>query len=181
MRWLHVSAGRLGIRMDGDDKIYVTHTLSWVAYVRPFVVATTVALGGLLATVALENDLAAVGIEKQWISIPVGSLAVVWLVYRVLYLRSFKLYTNDSGVWLYHGVFPWQKGTIGVAWRDVDSALYFKSFVSWLCRSYTVTVSHRYTKVVELAMQHVSNGNQFVAHINQELESRYEFFSKAPP
>ncbi len=153
----------------GDNRL-ATHTLSWVAYVRPLVVAVVSGFVGLLISTALE---------KPWIAIAAGILAIAWFVYQVCYIRSVRLYTDDSGVWLYQGVFPWQKGVVGVKWRDVDGALFRKGFISWACRSYFVQVGHRYTKASELIISHVGKGNQFVEHVNQEHQARLHAFDSS--
>lgn len=140
-----------------------TYKLSWLAYIRPLVVSGVMGLIGLILSGLFE---------RQWIIVVAVGLAIAWLVYQVLYIRSVRLYTDEAGVWLYQGVLPWQKGFFGVKWRDVDGALYRKGFISWACRSYAVQVGHRYTKSNELFVPHVVRGNQFVEHVNQEHQVR---------
>lgn len=160
--------------MERENAVLATYGLSWVAYVRPLVVAVFFALVGGFISIAFEPQWSAVGIEKQWVAVAAGVLAVLWLVYQVLYIRSVRLYTNETGVWLYQGVFPWQKGIFGVKWRDVDGAAYHKGFISWICRSYVVQVGHRYTKANELVVPHVGKGHQFVEHVNQEHQAHLQ-------
>src|SRR5689334_17466879 len=90
------------------------YRLSWVAYVRAVVVffflsALAVALGALNQSLSVVAVLAALAI----------------FAYQVLYLRSMILFTNDDGVWLFRGVLPWNKGIIGVKWRDIEDAVFF--------------------------------------------------------
>lgn len=153
--------------MERENAVLATYTLSWVAYVRPLVVSVIMGLAGFWAAAIFEN---------QWIAVVVVLLAIAWLVYQMLYIRSVRLYTDESGVWLSQGVFPWQTGFVGVKWRDVDGALFRKHFISWLCRSYVVQVGHRYTKDNELVVIHVGKGDRFVEHVNQEHQSRFHAF-----
>lgn len=143
------------------------YKLSWVAYIRPLVVSGVMVLIGLMLSGLFE---------RQWIIGVAVGLAIAWLVYQIMYIRSIEIYTDEAGVWLYQGVFPWQKGFFGVKWRDVDGALYRKGFISWACRSYAVQVGHRYTKANELVVPHVGRGHQFVEHVNQEHQVRMHAF-----
>ena len=47
-------------------------------------------------------------------------LLVLYVVYRFLLMKSYKLFFDDEGVWLYSGILPWKKGTWGIKWRDID-------------------------------------------------------------
>lgn len=93
-------------------------------------------------------------------------LAVLMTVYAVAYLKSIRLYTDDGGVWMRRGVFPWETGVAGVQWRDVGQAGFTQGMVSWALKSYAVLISHRFTTGAELAMKHVKYGNLFVEHVN---------------
>lgn len=153
------------------SKIY---KLSWVAYIRLLGMSGVQVLIGMVLS----------GIfERQWIIGVAVGLAIIWFVYKVTYTRSIKIYTDEAGVWLYQGVFPWQKGVFGVKWRDVDGALYTPGFISWLCRSYAIRVGHRYTKGSEIAVRHVRHGNQFAEHVNTEHQERVTEIptQEAPP
>ena len=137
------------------------YRLSWIAYIRTVVVffflcALGVALG------ALHHSLSVVAV--------VVALAI--FAYQVLYLRSMTLFTNDDGVWLYRGVFPWNKGVVGVKWRDIEDAVFFTGFVSWAFNSYSIRVGHRFTKASELAIVNVKDGRNAVAHINEFHRAR---------
>ena len=54
----------------------------------------------------------------------------------------------------------------GVKWRDLEDAVFFQNFFSWLFKSYTVRVGHRFTKTSEIVLPHIANGNRVVEHIN---------------
>ena len=132
------------------------YRLSWVAYVRAVVVffflsALAVALGALNQSLSVVAVLAALAI----------------FAYQVLYLRSMILFTNDDGVCLFRGLLPWNKGIIGVKWRDIEDAVFFTGFLSWAFNSYSIRVGHRFTKASELAIANVKDGRNAVAHINE--------------
>ncbi len=123
---------------------------AWTAYIKPvciilFLVYLSVAVNILL-----------------------GLAAVAYSVYAVLEIRSYRLYTNDDGVWIYSGVFPWNKGFRGVKWRDLDEAVYYTGFLSWALKSYTVKISHRFTKDSEIMLSHMKMGDSAVKAINSE-------------
>lgn len=88
------------------------------------------------------------------------------LIYKVLVIRSIKIYTDDKGVWMYKGVFAWSKGVSGVKWRDLDSATFTPDLMGWLLKSYHIRVGHRFTKSSELIIKHVHHGDEAVKHIN---------------
>lgn len=102
---------------------------------------------------------------------PLGGVAflaaLALCVYQVLYLRSLRLFTDNEGVWLYRGILPWNKGIIGVKWRDVEDAVYLTGFVSWAFNAHSVRIGHRFTKTSELTIANVKDGRDAVAHINE--------------
>lgn len=129
---------------------------SWTAY------AGVLALAGLLFLVALPlsfrwNELAAAAVLA-------GSSLIV--VYRFLLVRSVQLYYDDVGVWVVSGVLPWARGVAGVKWRDMDEASYVNGFVSWVTRSYTVRIGHRFTKESEIVLHHIAGGRKAVETVN---------------
>lgn len=116
---------------------------SWTAYIRVFFL-------GLLLTVPV----------------------VAFLVYQVMEIRSHQLYVDDIGIWHSRGILPWSKGISGVKWRDLDEAVFFQGMGSWLLKSYTVRIGHRFTKANEIVMTHMASGHQAVMTVNamhQEL------------
>lgn len=131
---------------------------SWTAYVRVFLVGSALLLFVTPIAWAISNVLGMIALT--------GSLAVV--IYQILHLRSFHLYYDADGVWIYSGVFPWNKGISGVKWRDLDEAVFFQSVGSWLIKSYSILLSHRYTKSKEILLSHWSDGNRAVEAINEQ-------------
>lgn len=95
-----------------------------------------------------------------------GSLA--FIAYQFLLMRSYHLFYDEDGVWVSSGILPWNRGTSGVKWRDLDEAVFFQSLGSWLFKSYSIHLKHRYTKANEIVLSHWSNGDQVVMAINDE-------------
>ena len=140
-----------------SDHAHVVGVKSWLAYAGTFVLA------GLLFFVALPlafqygNDIAA------------GAVLVVSALivgYRFLLLRSVQLYYDDIGVWAYSGILPWKKGITGVKWRDMDEATFEPGFWSWITRSYTVCIRHRYTKANEIVLTNIASGKAAVGELS---------------
>jgi len=129
---------------------------SWTAYVH------VVLIGVVLLFVATPLVWAASAIAG--VVVLVASLA--FLVYKFLLLKSFHLYFDDVGVWVYSGILPWNKGISGVKWRDLDEATYFQSMGSWLFKSYSIRIGHRFTKSSEILLSHWARGDEAVVAIN---------------
>lgn len=51
-------------------------------------------------------------------------------------------------------------------WRDIEDTVYYPGFVSWLFRSCTVRIGHRFTKTSEIFVYHLAQGNKVVGKIN---------------
>lgn len=129
---------------------------SWTAYMG------VLALAVLLFFVALPlafrwNEIAAAAVMA-------GSSLLV--AYRFMLVRSVQLYYDDVGVWVVSGVLPWARGVLGVKWRDMDDATYVNGFVSWVTRSYTVRIGHRFTREGEIVLHHIAGGRKAVETIN---------------
>jgi hypothetical protein len=135
---------------------HAKYRMSWTAYVRPVIVFLVLLFVGI-ALVGTSNWFAAI-----MITIAIGLFA-----FNVLSIRSLVLYTDDHGVWVYSGILPWSRGMSGVKWRDLEDATYFTSFFSWLFKSYTIRVGHRFTKTSEIVLPHIACGHDAVVHINE--------------
>ena len=98
--------------------------------------------------------------------------AIALGAYSVLANRSATIYTDDNGVWLYSGIFPWSKGITGVKWRDLDEALFYQGFFGWLFKSYTIRIGHRFTKKSEILISHVDHGHIASQRINELLQRK---------
>jgi hypothetical protein len=135
---------------------------SWTAYLS--VLLAALILFGIGLPLAFQwNELAAAAVML---------LSVLVVGYRILLIRSVQLYYDDVGVWLYSGILPWARGVQGVKWRDMDEATFVQSFWSWLFRSYSIRIGHRYTKASEILLTRMARGKDAVATLNahhQEL------------
>lgn len=99
-------------------------------------------------------------------------IALLFIAYQALLLRSYRLYYDEAGVWIYSGLLPWKRGVAGVKWRDLDEATFVNGFWSWMSRSYTIQLKHRFTKASEISESNMANGKQVVITINQQHQQR---------
>ncbi len=128
---------------------------SWTAYIRVFFL-------GLVALLLLAAFWGANWKGGLLLTVPV----VAFLAYQVMELRSHTLYVDDIGVWHSRGILPWSKGISGVKWRDLDEAVFVQGIGSWLLKSYTVRIGHRFTKANEIIMTHMAGGHEAVMAVN---------------
>lgn len=105
--------------------------------------------------------------HHSWkLGLVVASMTFAFIAYQILLTRSYNVYYDDAGVWVYSGVLPWNKGIIGVKWRDLDDAGFYQTFWSWLFNSYSIRIGHRFTKSSEIFLTHIHKGNETVIKIN---------------
>ena len=135
----------------------VIGTKSWVAYVYLCICTLLFLMAGFALCF---ND------SVRFLGIIIIMLSIAFGVYRCFVLRSYRLVVDKNGVWIFGGVLPWTKGFNGVKWRDLDEAVFFQSFVGWLTKSYTIQLTHRFTKSNEIRMTHTAHGSEVVAIIN---------------
>jgi hypothetical protein len=141
------------LRPTSADAMY---RMSWTAYVKPVLILLVM----LVVGAALFN-------ANEWVAAGVAALALLVFAFNVMTVRSVMLYTDEHGVWVFRGILPWSKGVSGVKWRDLEDAVYFPNFLSWVLRSYTIRVGHRFTKTSEIVLGHIARGQEAVAHINE--------------
>ena len=135
---------------------------SWIAYAGTLLLAALLFFG-LLPLAFMWNEYAAAAVFV---------CSAILVGYRILVLRSVQLYYDDVGVWVYAGVLPWKKGVTGVKWRDMDEATFVQGFWSWITRSYTIRIGHRFTKASEIVLTDIAKGKDVVTTLNarqQEL------------
>lgn len=96
----------------------------------------------------------------------VTAAVIAFIVYHVLLIRSYNVYYDDIGIWVYSGILPWSKGVNGVKWRDLDETVYFQTFWSWLFKSYSIRIGHRFTKSSEIFLTHMHKGYEIAMEIN---------------
>ncbi len=131
---------------------------SWTAYIGMALLAL-VLFFGLLPAAFWWSERAAAGV------LLVSALVVG---YRVLHIRSYQLYYDDLGVWLYSGILPWKKGLSGVKWRDMDEASFVPNFWSWLFKSYSIHIGHRFTESSGMSLTCMAHGKDVVAALNAQ-------------
>lgn len=129
---------------------------AWTAYTSCFILIVLMIF--VLRLAFNYSELAAAGVL---------GVSTLLIGYRILLIRSVQLYYDDVGVWVYSGILPWQRGVRGVKWRDMDEATYVSSLWSWLLRSYTVRVGHRFTKAGEIRLTHMARGKAAVTILNE--------------
>jgi hypothetical protein len=134
---------------------------AWTAYIR-------VAIGAFLLLFIVTPM--AFSISK-WLGFLILILVIAYIALKVLVVKSYRLYYDDAGVWIFSGVLPWSKGVSGVKWRDLDEAVYFQSIGSWLFKSYSIRIGHRFTKSSEVLLSHWAKGHEAVQIINKEHEN----------
>lgn len=137
---------------------------SWFAYVKMFIVK------GLLGAVVLAILSSILGLSDMVFIV----LWAIWMGVNTYQLSSYELYYDDKGVWLFSGIFPWNKGIRGVKWQDLDEALYFMGFFSWAMRSYNIKLAHRFTKASEIWLSDMATGDKAVMQINDYHMNAYQ-------
>jgi len=89
-----------------------------------------------------------------------------------IYIRSYTLFIDDAGVWVFHGLFPWSKGVSGIKWSDFSEATYSQNFFSWALSSYTVTAKNKFKGQSEFVLYDMHNGDTAVAKINSVSQNK---------
>lgn len=129
---------------------------SWTAYIWLIL---------LTLIILLPITLASWG--SSWLlGIIVTALVFAFIAYQVLLTQSYNIYYDDIGIWVYSGILPWSKGVSGVKWRDLDETAYFPTFWSWLFKSYSIRIGHRFTKTSEIFLTHMHMGHDTAMEIN---------------
>lgn len=147
---------------------FLVFRLSWVAYLREswaFLFRFLLCVGST-TLLSLGLDRYAQINTEAWLPVLGLLAALAWTVYSVMLTNSIRLFTDENGVWIESGVFPWEKGVSGVQWRDLGQAGYTPGFMNWALRSYDVRISNRFTTGAELYLPNVHRGNLAVEHVN---------------
>jgi len=134
---------------------FKSYRVSWVGYVKPAAI-TFVFVVIFLSCIAGGSVLVSL-----LFLIPTISSA-----YYTYYTSSIRLYTTENGVWCERGLLPWDKGSFGIKWRDMEDAVYFMGFGAWLFKSHTIRIRHRFTKSSEVVIKNLANAPDAVNHIN---------------
>ncbi len=137
------------------------YKLSWVCYLQQVIIYLIV----LLVILSL----------KSWLGVFSSILALIWTIWvfvQILENLKTKFIIDDEGVWISSGLFPWNKGIYGLGWRDISDAVYKTGFFSWVLKSYTITIRHRYTKSNHLVFEKVAKGDLMVGRINEIVNQK---------
>ena len=94
------------------------------------------------------------------------SVLIFSLLWQVFSLFSCQLYYDRQGIWYQSGVFPWDKGIVGVHWRDLDCCLVTVGFRSWFSRSYQLVINHRFTDCSKIVLTDMTNGRNTCITLN---------------
>jgi len=132
-----------------------TYKVSWVGYVKP----------GAITAIPLLLSLGFL-FEGNFLSSFITLLLALYPAYYTYFVSSIRLYTNADGVWCKRGLLPWDTGSFGIKWRDMEDAVYFMGFGAWLLKSHTVRIGHRFTKTSEIIVKNLANAEDAVTHIN---------------
>ena len=143
----------------GDDGMVLCRK-AWTAYLG--IGVRSLLLGAAcIAALVWRHDL--------WkIIVPILLFGGALIVYHIAWLRTFRLYYDSRGVWIYAGLLPWKRGVSGVKWRDLDEAVFVNGLWSWLSHSYTVQLRHRFAKTIEIYADDMARGKDAVMTINRE-------------
>lgn len=157
-----------------------TYKLSWLAYVAPALSFAVLVSIGIVALIAINTASFQMQIPHAFrepifsiVICAVLAIYVVFFIFKIVYLRTLRLFLNENGVYMFRGVFPWTKGTVGTAWRDIADANYYTGFVSWVTKSYRIRIGHRFTKSSEMVIPFVKNGNIAVMTINEAVNNKF--------
>jgi len=98
-----------------------------------------------------------------------GILSIIGLLIGigiVLYIKSYTLFVDDEGIWVFRGIFPWNKGIYGVRWRDFGEAEFYLNPISWSLKSYRIHIKNRYKEQPEFVLKDMHKGDEAVSQIN---------------
>ncbi len=148
----------------GNDTQVMIHEewrVSWLAYI-PHMLFTIVLLYGLLNATSFRDQLFAVSVIV---------LMLCFIGYKAYYLSSIRLYVDDSGVWVYRGLFPWSRGVYGTHWRDFEDATYKTGFAYWVAKGFPITLRPRFSNNPHILLPPMHLGHKAVERINALAQS----------
>ena len=130
---------------------------SWTAYVKII----------FWCTVLLAICVPVVWSFSKLFGAIVFSIVLVIGVYKVLVLKSYELHVDGDGIWIYSGVLPWSKGAEGIKWRDLGEVLTSRSFGSWVSKSCSIYLGHRFKESDAVIVEHWDMGQDAAAEIHR--------------
>ena len=105
-------------------------------------------------------------IQNSCIYMTVLFISLCFVVYKAYYLSRVLFYYDESGVWVYRGVFPWSRGVYGVRWRDFEDCLYTTNLIYWFSKGYPVSVRPRFSTNPTIHIPPIHKGREAVEVIN---------------
>lgn len=142
--------------IDSQETLHQAWRVSWVAYV-PYALIVI----GLIISIAVFKDSA-----SPLIALISGTAILIFVAYKTYYLYCIRLYMDNNGVWVFRGVFPWDRGVYGVKWRDFEDCVYRTGFIHWLTNGYPVTLRPRFSNNPSVALPPIHQGRKAVETIN---------------
>ena len=114
---------------------------------------------------------------------PMGIWLLVWLVSASIsfwlsaivlligvliffYIRSYRLFVDDAGIWVFRGIFPWDRGIYGLRWEEYGLAVFYQNPLSWILKSYTIHVKNKYKEETIIDLSDMYRGDEAVSQIN---------------
>lgn len=134
--------------------------VSWIVYIKEIVYATLV--------ISLWYYLAPLMKSKMILNcLQVGVVVgLIIILYRMYYTWTIRLYANDSGIWVYRGVFPWARGVYGMKWGDFEDCVVTQKFIYWLTNSHPVILRTRFSKNPEIYLPPIFAARKAAQYIN---------------
>lgn len=145
-----------GGSIDLQAEIQQSWRVSWVAYV-PYALIIV----GLISTVVAFK-----GLVSLMIALPVCTVVLLFVAYKLYYLSCILLYINEKGVWVYRGVFPWDRGVYGVKWLDFEDCVFHNGLIQWMTNGYPVTLRPRFSSNPQVVLPPIHQGRKAVETIN---------------
>ena len=100
------------------------------------------------------------------ISIILSIVGIIIGVGIIRYIRSYTLFVDDVGIWIFQGISPWNRGINGIKWCDFEKAEYYLDPLSWLLKSYNIHIKNRYKEDPAFILKDMYNGDIAVSQIN---------------
>lgn len=143
--------------------VLVQFTLCWTAWIRPLVLFAMLMLIGLVISQSAKMA------ELILIGYAIVFSAIVKLGYDLQWLRRFRFYSDQAGVWVRRGALGWHNRPVGMEWQDLARVTHQAGLMSWLTGAYRVRIIHRHQRSAALEIAHIRRGDQVAESINQRL------------
>lgn len=69
------------------------------------------------------------GLSAGAFRLMIGFASIVYWIIVILGVERVKIYANKQGVWVFSGVFPWQKRVDKIEWSNLEEAHYVPSII----------------------------------------------------